>query len=77
MLFLFGFHLIEQGIQALEAALPKLAIAFQPLIGLGKRLGFEAARPALRVAIVRNQAGSLQYLEVLRDRRLSHLKRLG
>jgi len=77
MLFLFGFHLVEQGIQALEAALPKLAIAFQPLIGLPKRLGFEAARPALRVAIVRNQAGAFQHLEVLRDRRLGHVKGSG
>src|SRR5207245_9014675 len=67
-----GFELIEQGIEALEAALPETAVALQPRGGFRERLGLEPAGPSLGVAAVGHQAGSLQHLEVLGDRRLAH-----
>src|SRR6266516_2970810 len=72
-----GFELLEQGIEALVVTLPQPAVAFQPLGSLPQPLGLEAARPPLRVAAARNQAGALQYLQVLGDRRLAHRERLG
>src|SRR5207249_10539706 len=54
---------------------PQTAIAFQPLGSFSEPLGLEAARPPLRVAAARNQAGALQHLQVLGDRRLAHRER--
>src|SRR3989442_10127692 len=72
-----GFELLEQGIEALVVALPQPAVTFQPLGSLPQPLGLEAARPPLCVAAARNQAGALQYLQVLGNRRLAHRERLG
>src|SRR5881396_2853125 len=72
-----GFELLEQGIEALVVTLPQPAVAFQPLGSLPQPLGLEAARPPLGVAAARNQAGALQHLQVLGDRRLAHRERLG
>ena len=43
--FLFGLHLIQQGVEPLEAALPELAVALQPPGSLCKRLGVSPACP--------------------------------
>src|SRR6266480_5993779 len=72
-----GFELLEQGIEALVVALPQPPVALQPFGRFPQPLGLEAARPSLRVAAARNQAGALQYLQVLGDRRLAHRERLG
>src|SRR2546430_14180283 len=71
-----GFELLEQGIEALVVALPQPPVALQPFGRFPQPLGLEAARPSLRVAAARNQAGALQYLQVLGDRRLAHRERL-
>src|SRR5213596_235865 len=75
--WVLGFELLEQGIEALVVALPQPAVTFQPLGSLPQPLGLEAARPPLCVAAARNQAGALQHLQVLGDRRLAHRERLG
>jgi len=62
--FLVGLQLVEQGIEALEAALQRPAVALQPFGGFRERLGLDPAGPPLRVAAARNQAGALQDLEV-------------
>src|SRR5438034_11695492 len=73
----FGLELVEQRIEAPVVPFPQTAIAFQPLGSFSEPLGLEAARPPLRVAAARNQAGALQHLQVLGDRRLAHRERLG
>ena len=77
VLFLLRLQLVQQGVEALEAPLPELAVALEPVGGLGERLGLEPARPPLRVAAARNQPGALEHLEVLGDRGLAHRERLG
>jgi hypothetical protein len=57
--------------------LPEPAVALQPFGGLRERLGLEPAGPPLRVAAARNQAGALQDLHVLGDRRVTHRERRG
>src|SRR5256885_16710160 len=71
-----GFELLEQGIEALVVALPQPPVALQPFGRFPQPLGLEAARPSLRVAAARNQAGALHDLQVLGDRRLAHPERL-
>src|SRR5258708_1046453 len=45
-LFLQGdLHLVEQGVEALEVALPVPAVALEPFGCLGERPGFEPSRP--------------------------------
>ena len=39
--FLLSLHLIQQRIEPLEAAFPKLAVALQPFADIGERLGVE------------------------------------
>src|SRR2546422_10252617 len=65
----FGLELIEQRVEALVVPFPQPAVAFQPPGRLAGPLGLEAARPPLRVTAARNQAGALQHLQVLGDRR--------
>src|SRR3989442_14697737 len=72
----FGLELIEQRVEALVVPFPQPAVAFQPPGRLAEPLGLEAARPPLRVTAARNQAGALQHLQVLGDRRLAHRERL-
>ena len=74
--FLLGLQLFEQGVEALVIALPELAVALQPLGCFRERLRLELSRPPLRVTAARNQAGPLQHLEVLGDRRLTDRERL-
>jgi hypothetical protein len=65
-----GFlQLLQQGIEALEVFLPEGAIPFEPVDGLAERPGIDPARPSLRVAAARDEAGALQHLQVLGDRR--------
>src|SRR5512134_584570 len=75
MTLLLGFEVFEQGVEALEAAFPVIAVALEPAAGLAHRNRFEPARPPLRVAPARDQAGALEHLEVLRDRGLTHRER--
>src|SRR3989442_3347469 len=61
----------------LEAALPEFAIALEPPGRFRERFGLEPARPPLGVAALRDQARTLQHLEVLRDCGLADHERLG
>ena len=72
-----GLHFLEQGVEALEARLTELAVVLQPAGGVGSGWRLEPAGAALGVAAARDQAGVLQHLEVLGDRGLAHLERLG
>ena len=72
-----GFHLVEQGVQALEPALPELAVVLQPFGGFCERFGLQPAGPPLRVVASRNQPGTLQHFEVFGNRRLGHGERLS
>jgi len=40
-------------------------------------VGLEPARPELPVAAARDEAGALEHLQVLGDRRQAHVERLG
>lgn len=74
---LLGLHFAQEGIEALEPCFPELAITFEPLAGFREWAGFEAARPALGVTAAGNQSRAFEHLEMLRDRRLAHVERLG
>src|SRR3970282_2890796 len=69
-------NLSQVFVQAIETLRPDAAISFQPLIGILERVRLEPAGAPLRLAAARNEAGALQHLEVLGDRRQAHLERL-
>src|SRR5947208_17115492 len=75
LFLVLGLQLVEQCVQALERGLPEPAVALQPLRSIGEPLGLEPAGPALGIAAARDQAGTLQHLEMLGDRRLAHRER--
>ena len=75
-LLLLCLELLEEIVEAEEGLFPELAIALEPLRRLGQRLGFEAARAALRVGGVGDEAGALEHLEMLGDGGLAHGERL-
>jgi hypothetical protein len=74
---LAGLQLVEQGVEALEPALPEPAVVFEPFGGFRERPCLEPPRPSLRVAAAGDQAGAFQHLEVLRDGGLAHREGLG
>jgi len=63
--FLAGFQVFEQVVQSREGRTPKLAILCEPLCGLGKRLGIQAAWTPLGIALANDEAGALKHFEVL------------
>ena len=48
---------------------------FKPCVDILHRMGCQAAGTALSIALSFDETGLLQYLEMLRDRRLAQLKR--
>src|SRR5438093_4606100 len=62
--------------QAIEALLPELAITLHPVGGFLETLRLEPARPPLRVATARDEAGTLQHFEVLGDGWKRYVERL-
>ena len=66
----------EQDIELIEAAGPELPVAEKPPRCLPQPVRLDPAQPPLSVASPRDQAGPLQHLEVLGDRRLGHLERV-
>src|SRR4051812_7640663 len=64
-------------VEPVHAGLPSALARLHPLHGLVERVGLQPARPPLRLPAADNQAGSLEHLEVARDRRLADGKRLG
>jgi len=77
LFILRNLQLVEQGIEVLEAAFPKLAVSLQQFGCLRKRFGLESPRTALRVPAARNQACTLKYSKVLGDRGLAHCERFS
>src|SRR5437868_9763578 len=65
MLFLLGLQLAQIIVEAIEALLPESAIAVDPIRDFFEADRLEPARPPLRVAAARDQAGALQHLQVL------------
>src|SRR5580658_9245509 len=58
--FLRCLDFLEVIVEAIEALLPELAIALEPMGGLLERLGLEPAGPPLGVAAAGDQTGMLQ-----------------
>src|SRR4029077_20128039 len=60
----FGLQHFQIGVEAIEAFLEEAAIAFEPMVDVIERLGFDAAGAKLRLAAARDQAGALQDFEM-------------
>src|SRR5687768_18252739 len=75
--FVLRLQLAKIILQAVETFFPEAAIALQPIVNAFQSLGFDAARAPLRLASARDQAGALQHLEVLGDRRAADVEGLG
>src|SRR6266851_8031372 len=71
---LFHLQVAQINIQTIEALLPEAAIILDPVGGVPERTRLEPARTPLRLAAARDQAGALQHLEMLGDRRKAHLE---
>src|SRR5690606_6250769 len=72
---LVGLECPQIILQAIETLVPQAAIALQPFVAAADRLRLDPARPALRGAAPRDQAGVLQHLEVPRRRRQADVAR--
>jgi hypothetical protein len=64
-------------VQAVEAGFVYAAITLEPFVDVFKGARLQPARPPLRLASLRDQAGMLQHLQVLGNRRQAQLKGLG
>src|SRR6266508_5203216 len=69
-------ELVQVLVQPLVALLPELPVRLGPLRDFPERSRLEPGRPPLPFSAPRDQPGSLQDLQVLRDRRQAHLERL-
>ena len=65
-------QLAEQFIEGAVTALPELPVFLDPGGRFAEAHAFDLARAALRVLRRRDEAGVLQHLQVLGDRRLAH-----
>src|SRR4051794_40746199 len=63
----FLLDLPEAKRDAVEPALPDVAVLLQPLGHVAQRRSLQPGGPQLRRATARDQAGALQHLQVLRD----------
>lgn len=75
--FLLCLKFVEVIFQAVETLVPELAILLHPIGNVAQWLRFEPAGPPLRLATLRDQAGALQYLEMLGNGGRAYLERLG
>ena len=71
MFFLAGLHLTEQGVKALEIALPDAAVPLDPSLKLLQRGWAQGIDSALRVDANVDQPGLTEHAEMLRDLRLA------
>ncbi len=67
----------EERIETLEVLLPERAIALEPVHGLAEGARVDPARPPLRITAAGDEAGALQHLQVLGNRRLTDGERFG
>src|SRR5437879_3593934 len=70
-------QILQNLVQALEALVPEAPVFPHPLGRLSKAPALEAARPPLRVAALRDQAGALQHFQVFGDTGKAQVKRFG
>jgi hypothetical protein len=70
-LLLGGLHVFEQGVQAVEVALPKAAIAIEPGLELLERRGSQRIDSALRVDADIDETGVAQNTQMLGYLRLA------
>ena len=75
--FSFALQFLQVGLEPVEALLPDVAVALGPLGDFLERRRLDPARPPLRLAPARDQAGALEHPQVLRDGRHAHVERLG
>ena len=60
----FGFQFFENGVEALEIALPKALVFLQPHIELAKRRGPQLINPALSIHANIHQSGIAEHAEM-------------
>src|SRR2546421_9012385 len=77
MLFLLGLQLAQVIVEAIEALFPEPPIALEPIGDFLEPDRLEPARPPLRLAAARDQAGALRHLEGLGDGGQGHIEGLG
>src|ERR1043165_2274110 len=77
LLLFFFFQFAEVVVEAIEALLPKLFVAIDPVGGVFQRRRLEVAAAPLRVARAGDEAGALEDLEVLRHGGEAHVERGG
>src|SRR5207247_1373925 len=70
-------QILQDIVEALEAFVPEPSVLPHPLGRLLQAPGLEAARPPLRVAALRDQAGVLQHFQVFADSGKAEVERLG
>src|SRR6201998_996165 len=72
MFFFLALKCLQIIVQAVEAFLIEPAVVLHPIGDVLQRARFEPARPPLRVAAARDEARSLQHLEVFGHGREAH-----
>src|SRR2546429_1718585 len=77
MLLLLDLLFAEVVLQTVDALTPEPAVLLHPVGDVPQWRRIETARPPLRTATARDQAGALQHLEVLGHRRRGPLERRG
>src|SRR5688572_26202593 len=75
MFLLLGFQLLQVGVETIEARFPEGAIALGPFGDFLDWSGVDPARPPLGLAAARDQSGTLEHAQVLRDGRHAHVER--
>src|SRR6516162_3977101 len=74
-LLLLSLEFLQEHIEALEPRFPELAVVLEIVRDVPERRGLERARAVLLVAMLRNEAGVAQDLQVPADGRQAHLER--
>src|SRR5262252_10201689 len=77
LVFLLFDQILQYVVQALEALVPEAPVFPHPAGRLAQPTALEAARPPLRVAALRDQAGALQHFQVFGDRGEAEVERFG
>src|SRR5829696_439087 len=74
--FLPGLNFLQISVEPIEALFPKPAVVLDPVRRVFQRARLQPRRAPLRFAAARNQAGALQYLQVLRHGGSADVERL-
>src|ERR1700682_6129743 len=75
--FLLRLQFVQIVVQAIQALLPMAAVIRNPIGDLLERCRLQTAGAPLGLAPARNQAGTLQHLEMLGNPGKTHLERCG